>query len=85
MHVICELAQRNAKNYLPLAPQLFQLLTSCTNNWMLIKIVKLFGNIMPEEPRLARKLMQVREEDTSNLERRLVRERERERERSCSG
>lgn len=41
VNVICELARKNAKNYLPLAPTLYQLLTKSTNNWMLIKIVKL--------------------------------------------
>lgn len=39
--VICELARKNPKNYLSLAPQLFKLLTTSSNNWMLIKIIKL--------------------------------------------
>ena len=39
--VICELAQKNPKNYLSLAPTLFKLMNSSTNNWMLIKIIKL--------------------------------------------
>ena len=55
--VICELANRNPKNYLALAPRFFGLLTSCTNNWLLIKLVKLFGLLVSEEPRLARKLI----------------------------
>ena len=41
MNVICELARKNPKNYLPLAPTLFKILQSSTNNWMLIKIIKL--------------------------------------------
>jgi AP-3 complex subunit delta-1 len=41
VNVLCELARRNPKNYLLLAPQLFHLLTTSANNWMLIKIVKL--------------------------------------------
>lgn len=41
VNVVCELARKNAKNYLPLAPTLFKLLTTSTNNWMLIKIIKL--------------------------------------------
>jgi len=41
VNVLCELARRNAKDYLSLAPQLFHLLTSSSNNWMLIKIIKL--------------------------------------------
>lgn len=41
VNVLCELARRNPRDYLTLAPKLFHLLTSSTNNWMLIKIVKL--------------------------------------------
>ncbi|CDH52951.1 ap3d1 protein [Lichtheimia corymbifera JMRC:FSU:9682] len=39
--VICELARKNPRNYLSLAPQLFRLLTTSSNNWMLIKIIKM--------------------------------------------
>ncbi|KAI9570124.1 adaptin N terminal region-domain-containing protein [Boletus coccyginus] len=56
VNVLCELARRNPQDYLPLAPQLFHLLTTSSNNWMLIKIVKLFGAISPHEPRLIKKL-----------------------------
>lgn len=41
MNVLCELARKNPRDYLPLAPQLFHLLTTSSNNWMLIKIIKL--------------------------------------------
>jgi len=57
VNVITELAEKNPKNYLPLAPAFFKLLTSSANNWMLIKVVKLLGSLVPEEPRLARKLI----------------------------
>eukprot|EP01111_Echinosteliopsis_oligospora_P001434 TRINITY_DN1216_c0_g1_i3.p1 TRINITY_DN1216_c0_g1~~TRINITY_DN1216_c0_g1_i3.p1 ORF type:complete len:1244 (-),score=342.48 TRINITY_DN1216_c0_g1_i3:2933-6664(-) len=57
VNVICELARKNPKNYLSLAPTLFKLLTSNYNNWMLIKIIKLFGALTPLEPRLAKKLI----------------------------
>ncbi|KDR85547.1 hypothetical protein GALMADRAFT_53684 [Galerina marginata CBS 339.88] len=56
VNVLCELARRNPKDYLSLAPQLFHLMTSSTNNWMLIKIIKLFGSLSPHEPRLVKKL-----------------------------
>ncbi|KAI7902277.1 adaptin N terminal region-domain-containing protein [Cokeromyces recurvatus] len=55
--VICELARKNPKNYLSLAPQLFKLLTTSSNNWMLIKIIKLFASLTPLEPRLIKKLL----------------------------
>ena len=58
VHVICELARKMPRNYLALAPQFFNLLTHSSNNWMLIKVVKLLGSLVPEEPRLARKLLE---------------------------
>lgn len=57
VNVICELAKKKPKNYLGLAPQFFRLLTTSSNNWMLIKVVKLMKSLVPEEPRLARKLL----------------------------
>ena len=41
VNVICEAARKDPRKYLPLAPELFGLLTASTNNWMLIKIIKL--------------------------------------------
>ncbi|KAJ1919987.1 AP-3 complex subunit delta [Mycoemilia scoparia] len=54
--VICELARTNPSNFISLAPKLYQLLNSSSNNWMLIKIVKLFSSLASIEPRLAKKL-----------------------------
>jgi len=56
VYVICELAAKNPKNYLALAPQFFKILTTSSNNWVLIKVVKLLGSLVPLEPRLAKKL-----------------------------
>uniref|UniRef100_A0A182R7K9 AP-3 complex subunit delta n=1 Tax=Anopheles funestus TaxID=62324 RepID=A0A182R7K9_ANOFN len=58
VNVICELARKNPKNYLSLAPIFFKLMTTSTNNWMLIKITKLFGALTPLEPRLGKKLIE---------------------------
>jgi len=58
VNVICELARKNPKNYLTLAPILFKILTMSTNNWMLIKIIKLFGSLTPLEKRLGKKLIE---------------------------
>jgi AP-3 complex subunit delta-1 len=58
VNVITELSDTNPKNYLHLAPAFFDLLTTSSNNWMLIKVVKLLGSLVPEEPRLARKLLE---------------------------
>jgi AP-3 complex subunit delta-1 len=58
VNVICELARKNPKNYLSLAPIFFKLMTISTNNWVLIKIIKLFGALTPLEPRLGKKLIE---------------------------
>eukprot|EP01102_Stenamoeba_stenopodia_P004321 TRINITY_DN1463_c0_g1_i2.p1 TRINITY_DN1463_c0_g1~~TRINITY_DN1463_c0_g1_i2.p1 ORF type:complete len:635 (-),score=132.59 TRINITY_DN1463_c0_g1_i2:1876-3780(-) len=58
VNVICELARKNPKNYLALAPILFKILTTSNNNWMLIKIIKLFGALTPLEKRLGKKLIE---------------------------
>ena len=71
--IVMELARRQGgRNYLPLAPELFAILTGSSNNWMLIKVVKLvchdpekkpshsscqFAILTPLEPRLVRKLL----------------------------
>ncbi|KAH8835125.1 Adaptor protein complex AP-3 delta subunit [Flagelloscypha sp. PMI_526] len=56
INVLVELARIRPESCLILAPQLFHLLTTSSNNWMLIKIVKLFGMLSPHEPRLVKKL-----------------------------
>lgn len=56
VNVICELARRNPAPFVPLSPQLFEILTMSNNNWLLIKVIKLFGALSPVEPRLVRKL-----------------------------
>ena len=58
VNVVCELSHNNPNNFLPLVPQLFASLSSSKNNWMLIKTVKLFASMLPQEPRLARKLLE---------------------------
>jgi AP-3 complex subunit delta-1 len=58
VNVVCELANTNPKNYLAMAPVFFRLLTTSSNNWMLIKVVKLLSSLVTEEPRLARKLLE---------------------------
>lgn len=41
VNLFCELARRKPNDFLILAIPLFDLLTFSTNNWMLIKIIKL--------------------------------------------
>lgn len=57
--VSTELARASPSTFLSLAPVLYQLLMNKeSNNWMLIKIVKLMGVLTPLEPRLAKKLVE---------------------------
>ena len=57
VNVVCELGWRRPHDFLPLAPRLFELLTAGGNNWMAIKIIKLFSTLTPLEPRLVKKLL----------------------------
>ena len=41
VNVVCELGWRRPRDFLPLAPRLFDLLVEGGNNWMAIKIIKL--------------------------------------------
>ncbi|KAI9848733.1 MAG: AP-3 complex subunit delta [Sclerophora amabilis] len=57
INVVCELGWRRPQDFLPLAPRLFDLLVDGGNNWMAIKIIKLFATLTSLEPRLIRKLL----------------------------
>ncbi|KAL2119492.1 hypothetical protein VTJ04DRAFT_6453 [Mycothermus thermophilus] len=57
VNVVCELGWRRPRDFLPLAPRLFELLVDGGNNWMAIKLIKLFAVLTPLEPRLVRKLL----------------------------
>lgn len=55
--VFCELASRDPRSYLPMAPEFYRILVDCKNNWVLIKVLKIFGNLAPLEPRLANRIV----------------------------
>ena len=68
VNVICELARKNPKNYLSLAPLFFKLMTSSTNNWVLIKIIKLVGtrlqhHTIPKKKKISKKNSKIHEEN----------------------
>lgn len=54
--VLCELTSKDPRAYLPLAPEFYRLLEKSTNNWLSIKLVKIFGALTALEPRLGRKI-----------------------------
>ncbi|WOL17590.1 hypothetical protein Cni_G26383 [Canna indica] len=57
--VFCELAVAapDPSPYLPLAPEFYRLLVDCRNNWVLIKVLKIFARLAPLEPRLAGRIL----------------------------
>ncbi|WOH03394.1 hypothetical protein DCAR_0622791 [Daucus carota subsp. sativus] len=55
--VFCELAMREPRLCLPLAPEFYKILVDCRNNWVLIKVLKVFGKLAELEPRLGKKLV----------------------------
>ncbi|KAI4135869.1 MAG: hypothetical protein LQ347_000283 [Umbilicaria vellea] len=57
INIVCELGWRRPRDFLSLAPRLFDLLVDGGNNWMAIKIIKLFATLTPLEPRLMKKLL----------------------------
>lgn len=55
--VFCELAMSDPKSYLPLAPEFYKILVDSRNNWVLIKVLKIFAKLAPLEPRLAKRVV----------------------------
>ncbi|KAF9593216.1 hypothetical protein IFM89_020711 [Coptis chinensis] len=55
--VFCELTTKDPKSYLPLAPEFYRILVDSKNNWVLIKVMKIFGKLGVFEPRLAKRIV----------------------------
>ncbi|XP_062117045.1 AP-3 complex subunit delta [Humulus lupulus] len=55
--VFCELASKDPRSYLPLAPEFYKILVDSKNNWVLIKVLKIFAELAPLEPRLAKRVV----------------------------
>lgn len=56
--VFCELACKDPKSYLPLAPEFYKILVDSRNNWVLIKVLKIFAKLAPLEWRLAKRVVE---------------------------
>ncbi|XP_057952330.1 AP-3 complex subunit delta [Malania oleifera] len=56
--VFCELAAKDPNSYLPLAPEFYRVLADSKNNWVLIKVIKIFAKLVPLEPRLAKRVVE---------------------------
>lgn len=56
--LFCELTEKEPRSYLPLAPEFYKILVDCRNNWVLIKVLKIFAKLAPLEPRLGKKVVE---------------------------
>ncbi|KAL1214070.1 AP-3 complex subunit delta [Cardamine amara subsp. amara] len=56
--VFCELAAKDPQSCLPLAPELYKVLVDSRNNWVLIKVLKIFAKLASIEPRLGKKVVE---------------------------
>ncbi|GAV80573.1 Adaptin_N domain-containing protein [Cephalotus follicularis] len=56
--VFCELALNAPRSYLPLAPEFYRILVDSKNNWILIKVLKIFAKLAALEPRLAKRVVE---------------------------
>ncbi|KAF6165663.1 hypothetical protein GIB67_012560 [Kingdonia uniflora] len=56
--VFCELTVKDPGSYLPLAPEFYRVLVDSKNNWVLIKVLKIFAKLAPLEPRLAKRIVE---------------------------
>ncbi|CCD25489.1 Apl5p NDAI_0F01700 [Naumovozyma dairenensis CBS 421] len=55
--VICELSKKNPKPFIQLSPILYEILINIDNNWIIIRLLKLFTNLSQVEPKLRPKLL----------------------------
>ncbi|KAK9115026.1 hypothetical protein Syun_021823 [Stephania yunnanensis] len=49
---------RDGREYLALAPEFYRVLVDCKNNWVLIKVLKIFAKLAPLEPRLGKRIVE---------------------------
>ncbi|AET37966.1 Apl5p Ecym_2217 [Eremothecium cymbalariae DBVPG len=55
--VICELSKHNPHPFVQLSPILYQMLIKVDNNWVIIRLLKLFTNLSQVEPKLRVKIL----------------------------
>ena len=55
--VICELSKHNPAPFIKLSPLLYEILFTTDNNWMIIRLLKLFTNLSKIEPKLKARLL----------------------------
>lgn len=55
--VICEISKNNPNIFLNCLPKFFSILEESTNNWLTIRILKLFQSLLKVEPRMKKRIL----------------------------
>ncbi|SCU93663.1 LANO_0E04478g1_1 [Lachancea nothofagi CBS 11611] len=55
--VICEVSKKNPYPFIALSPLLYEMLFTIDNNWIIIRLLKLFTNLSQVEPKLRAKIL----------------------------
>lgn len=59
INVVCEISKRNPNVFVSYLPKFFTILESTDNNWLIIRILKLFSSLSQVEPRMKKKILPV--------------------------
>lgn len=57
INVICEISKKNPKIFINYLPKFFKILEETKNNWLIIRILKLFQSLSKVEPRMKKKIL----------------------------
>lgn len=55
--VVCEISKKNPNIFLGYLPKIFSILEDTVNNWLIIRILKLFQSLLKIEPRMKKKIL----------------------------
>lgn len=55
--IICEISKKNPNIFIGYLPKFFTILEDTSNNWLIIRILKLFQSLLKIEPRMKKRIM----------------------------
>lgn len=55
--VVCEISKKNPNIFIGYLPKFFNILESTSNNWLTIRVLKLFQSLLKIEPRMKKKIL----------------------------
>ncbi|ODV66821.1 Adaptor protein complex AP-3 delta subunit [Hyphopichia burtonii NRRL Y-1933] len=59
INVICEISKKNPNIFVSYLPKFFSILEETENNWLIIRILKLFQSLSKVEPRMKKKILPI--------------------------